>query len=290
MRVLSLALLALLVVVAPSAGAAGQEGRRPAFTLKSRVTLQMRDGSSVVLDEVRYVSAGGGFRVVRTGEDGKVTEEKVFEPGRGFFKVEHDFELLVKSKHVPEEMPDGPGPTAEQLRASPRFLRTESVLGRTAYVHRVPDEKTGEPAADYYYAPELGRVPLKTVLYRAGQPFSVSEPYELSFGEPEAAQLKPPGYEVSEMAPVMGGVLNGKAVERPAPVWPPEAWEVSGAVSVRVLVSEEGKVLKAQPLSGPEALRQAAVDAAYQAKFTPTLLSGRPVKVAGVLVYNFVTQ
>jgi hypothetical protein len=291
MRVLSLALMALLVVaVAPSAGAAGQEGRRPAFTLKSRVTSQMRDGSSVVLDEVRYVSAGGGFRAVRTGADGKVAEEKVFEPGRGFFAVMHSYELLVKSKHVPPEMSDKPAPTAEQLRASPRFLRTEEVLGRTTYVHRVPDERTGEPAADYYYAPELGHVPLKTVLYRAGQAVSVSEPVGLSFGEPGAAQLKAPDYEVTEMAPVMGGVLNGKAVERPAPVWPREAREVTGAVTVQVLVNEEGKVMKAWAVSGPEPLRQAAVEAAARTKFSPTRLSGRPVKIAGVLVYNFARQ
>lgn len=290
MRVLSLAVLALLFVVVPSARAAGRQGVRPAFTLRSRVTLQPGSRGSVVLEEVRYVSAGGGFRIVRTEEGGKVYEEKVFEPGRGLLSVRHDYELLWKSKQVLPEMSDGPAPTAEQLRASPSFLRTEEVLGLTAYVHRVPDEKTGEPTADYYYAPELGRVPLKAVLYRGGRAVSVSEPLQLSFGEPDAAQLKAPDYEVDEMAPIMGGVLNGKAVERPAPVWPSDAWEVSGAVAVQVLVSEEGKVLKAKPLTGPEPLRQAAVDAAYRTKFSPTKLSGRPVKIAGVLVYNFATR
>lgn len=287
MRVLGL-VLAALVVVAPSAGAAGrQEGRRPAFTLRSRVTLQMRDGSSAVSEEVRYVSAGGGFRFVRTGADGKVAEERVFEPGRGFFSVYHDYELLVKNKRVLPELSDKPAPTAEQLRASPRFLRTEAVLGHTAYVHRFTDERTGEPEADHYYAPELGHVPLKTVLYRGGRPFGVSEPVELRFGEPEAAQLKAPDYEVSEMAPIMGGVLNGKAVERPTPVWPREAQEVTGTVTVQVLVSEEGKVMKAWAVSGPGLLRQAAVEAARQSKFSPTKLSGQPVKIAGVLVYKF---
>jgi hypothetical protein len=29
------------------------------------------------------------------------------------------------------------------------------------------------------------------------------------------------------------------------------------------------------------------VQAAYQARFTPTLLSGKPVKVSGTITYNF---
>jgi hypothetical protein len=33
-----------------------------------------------------------------------------------------------------------------------------------------------------------------------------------------------------------------------------------------------------------------AVEAASQAKFTPTLLSGEPVKVGGIITYNFVLQ
>jgi hypothetical protein len=35
-------------------------------------------------------------------------------------------------------------------------------------------------------------------------------------------------------------------------------------------------------------LRAAAEQAAMRARFSPTLLSGQPVRVAGTLVYNFV--
>jgi hypothetical protein len=35
---------------------------------------------------------------------------------------------------------------------------------------------------------------------------------------------------------------------------------------------------------------RSAVEAASQAKFTPTLLSGQPVKVGGLITYNFVLQ
>jgi outer membrane biosynthesis protein TonB len=34
-------------------------------------------------------------------------------------------------------------------------------------------------------------------------------------------------------------------------------------------------------------LRDAAIQAAHRARFSPTKLSGQPVKVAGVINYNF---
>ena len=92
------------------------------------------------------------------------------------------------------------------------------------------------------------------------------------------------------MRPISGGILNGKAVTMPAPVWPAEAREVTGTVNVHIVADEEGKVIEAKAVSGPEQLRQATVDAALKAKLSPTTLSGQPVRVQGVLVYNFIRQ
>ena len=61
-------------------------------------------------------------------------------------------------------------------------------------------------------------------------------------------------------------------------------------VVVQVTVDEEGKVISASAVSGHPLLRQAAVQAAYQARFSPTLLSGQPVKVTGTITYNFNLQ
>lgn len=90
-------------------------------------------------------------------------------------------------------------------------------------------------------------------------------------------------------APISGGVLNGKAISLPAPEYPAVAKQAkaSGAVAVRVLVDENGGVVSAQAVSGHPLLQAAAVAAARQAKFSPTLLMGEPVKVTGVIVYNF---
>jgi TonB family protein len=93
-------------------------------------------------------------------------------------------------------------------------------------------------------------------------------------------------------APISGGVLNGKAISLPKPPYPAiaKAAHASGSVTVQVLVDEEGNVVSAHPVSGHPLLQAAAVAAARQAKFAPTKLSGQPVKVMGVIVYNFVAQ
>ena len=89
---------------------------------------------------------------------------------------------------------------------------------------------------------------------------------------------------------VNGGVLTGKAVSLPLPEYPAAAKAVraAGAVSVQVTIDENGDVIAASTVSGHPLLRAAAVEAARMAKFSPTLLDGNPVKVSGVLVYNFV--
>ncbi len=93
-------------------------------------------------------------------------------------------------------------------------------------------------------------------------------------------------------ASVSGGVVNGKATSLPKPPYPAAAKAVkaSGAVSVQVLIDEEGNVVSANALSGHPLLRAASEQAARGAKFSPTMLCGQKVKVSGIIVYNFVAQ
>lgn len=88
---------------------------------------------------------------------------------------------------------------------------------------------------------------------------------------------------------VPGGQLNEKAISLPRPAYPQvaKAARASGAVVVDVVVDETGKVVSANAVSGHPLLRQSAVQAAYQARFRPTMLSGTPVKVSGTITYNF---
>lgn len=86
-----------------------------------------------------------------------------------------------------------------------------------------------------------------------------------------------------------GGVLQGSATRRVTPEYPPlaRAARVSGSVVVEVTVDEEGKVYSARAVMGHPLLRDAAVEAARGWAFTPTLLSGVPVKVIGTITFNF---
>jgi Ca-activated chloride channel homolog len=88
---------------------------------------------------------------------------------------------------------------------------------------------------------------------------------------------------------VSGGVLNGKVVSKPQPVYPPiaKAARAQGTVTVQIVVDEAGRVVSARAVGGHPLLQQAAVAAAQQARFAPTLMSGQPVKVSGVITYNF---
>lgn len=101
-----------------------------------------------------------------------------------------------------------------------------------------------------------------------------------------------PKKSVDNIKSVSGGVLNGKAVELPKPAYPSAAKAVraSGAVNVQVTVDESGEVISASAVSGHALLRAAAESAARAAKFNPTLLSGKAVKVTGIIVYNFAPQ
>ncbi|MCA1625799.1 MAG: energy transducer TonB [Acidobacteria bacterium] len=89
---------------------------------------------------------------------------------------------------------------------------------------------------------------------------------------------------------ISGGVLNGKASKLVLPDYPPAARAVkaSGAVNVQVTIDEQGNVVSASAVSGHPLLRAAAVEAARNSIFAPTMLQGVPVRVTGVIVYNFV--
>jgi TonB family protein len=105
----------------------------------------------------------------------------------------------------------------------------------------------------------------------------------IAFGRTEA--------EPSE-ASVDEGVLNGEALALPQPTYPSIARNAraSGTVTVQVVIDEQGKVSSARAVSGHPLLQAVSVAAARQARFTPTLLDGEPVKVTGVITYNFVRQ
>ncbi|HXD32534.1 MAG TPA: energy transducer TonB [Pyrinomonadaceae bacterium] len=107
--------------------------------------------------------------------------------------------------------------------------------------------------------------------------------------------ITPPPPPVTVVVPkppqiIRKNVINGEAIELPKPPYPQFAKtnRIQGTVAVQVLIDESGRVVSAHAMSGNGFLTTEAVKAAYRARFSPTKLGDQPVKVSGVITYNFV--
>ena len=89
-----------------------------------------------------------------------------------------------------------------------------------------------------------------------------------------------------------GSLITSQAISLPKPSYPSIARVagVSGTVTVQILLDETGKVISARAISGNHLLQPEAVKAAYRARFSPTILTGQPVKVSGIITYNFIPR
>jgi TonB family protein len=113
----------------------------------------------------------------------------------------------------------------------------------------------------------------------AGHTFEVTDGEDLS-QEPGNLAGATPG----------GNGVTAEPISLPAPRYPKDmnGPVASGAVNVKVLIDEEGKVIAAQVVSGHPLLRESALEAARKARFTPVLKAGKPAKARGTITYNFV--
>ena len=129
--------------------------------------------------------------------------------------------------------------------------------------------------------PTIPPIPNSTVL--------VASPCGGNYDNPgsDAGSIPPP--PPKPVAPI-SCVLNGKAISLPKPPYPAiaRAAHAGGTVTVQVVIDENGNVISAHAVSGHPLLQAVAVAAARSARFSPTKLSGQPVKVSGVITYNFV--
>jgi protein TonB len=138
---------------------------------------------------------------------------------------------------------------------------------------------------------DKGAVPALSV----GAPMAVSNAAPAAAAGPSVnAEGEAPAFTFRSgpLKPISGGILNGKAISLPAPSYPDAAKRarIGGTVDVEVVIDINGKVISAKAARGPGLLQQAAEMAAKMARFTPTLLSGQPMKVVGVITYNFTLQ
>src|SRR5262245_23321764 len=170
-------------------------------------------------------------------------------------------------------------------------------------IRNVPEVTVFQPPKVVQIIPDASAVPPKRMVSMSSVPGGI--PGGTPGGAPgpvvreEAPPPPPPPPPAPTPAPtprpvhkVSGGVLPGLAIKKITPTYPAIARtaRASGAVQVQVMISEEGRVISAEVVSGHPLLREAALQEAKQWTFTPTESSVVPVKVQGILTFNFALQ
>lgn len=202
---------------------------------------------------------------------------------------------------VPREL--APEPTAAAPIERPRVTRdtSESHITERAEAMLSPNRPEVPPAEVGVTPPKNPPIPdhgdwIITGRNReaSGTPPGPGLPYDrgpvVSSRQIVKIDEPPPAPEPPKTPKVISkGPITGDAKSLPQPPYPPLAKQtgIQGKVSVQVLIDEKGNVVSATAIDGHPLLRVAAQRAALQARFSPTTLGGQPVKVSGVITYDF---
>ena len=223
-----------------------------------------------------------------------------------------DLELstLVAPVQIAEEAPPPPEPEKPQEKQQQVEKPQENVAMRTENVMRLDESPTEPPKVSTVQssvpprpkgafvlgdrnvdvsAPSSG--PVRDTGGSSGSTLATSAPAPIEKAESAPPPPPPPPKPTPKPVPktISGGVVNGKARNLVTPPYPAAAKAVraGGEVKVQVTIDENGNVISASAVSGHPLLRNVAESAARSSKFSPTQLSGQPVKVTGVIIYNF---
>ena len=88
---------------------------------------------------------------------------------------------------------------------------------------------------------------------------------------------------------VSAGVMSGNVLEKVTPKYPQDAKDakVQGSVVLHAIVDKTGAVQDLTVVSGPEALRQASLDAVKRWTYKPYLMNGEPIAVETTMTVTF---
>ena len=211
-----------------------------------------------------------------------------------------ELELLTFVPPPPAEA--APKPVAEVRPASnsdkpPTQSTRIELISSTADPTHVPP-KVGTVASDVPPANAKSVIgptnadPPAPALSSRGVPGGSGNTPVVDMADPPPPAAPTPAPPVPKLLKVSQGVLTSKALFLATPNYPALARpiKVQGIVTVQVLIDETGKVISAKAISGHPILIPEAQRAAMQSRFSPTLLSNQPVKVSGVITYNFKMQ
>ena len=269
------------------AALAQQPRKYPPFTVVTRSTEYDAKGEEMRVSlTTRYQASNGDWRSV--GKSGVDEHATVYRRGKGVYQSNsRTLRLIKQSDHAP----GCPLRTADELRADRKFVRTEELLGFTAYL--LVERPMKDLTLEHYYIPELGGgTPIKSVTAYKDGPKFVGEPVSITLGEPNPLDVTGPDYFLIDQEPVFIQNLANHLLSKPEPDYPTEALNLalSGSVNVMVTVDDTGRVISAGGMPGNArlVLREAAVEAAYEATFKPIVVDGRTVVARGIISYQFV--
>lgn len=245
----------------------------------SEMTLVGADGSLVSKEVYKYEFDSVGNWVKMTASIAVVENAKIsFEPSEVTYRTIFYYLDAAMAKMLQPTNSSAPG------TANPATVEANNQTNSNVASNRAESDK--KVAAALPPQTSFDKVKVSASVPSAGDFHSLSA--ESSKTVPVADNDAPP-VPRPLMKPVSGGVLNGIALSLPSPSYPELARRMRtiGLVQVEVVVDENGKVITARAVSGPASLRDVAVQAAYRARFSPTKLSGQPVKIVGAINYNF---
>jgi protein TonB len=237
-------------------------------------------GSTLTGREVyKYDDKGNISEMTRLGADGLPVGKEVYKyeyDSAGNWTKMTTFVEPVENRKINLE------PTEVTYRTI--FYYLDDKMAKTSSPIQ-PAPKPSAGAASLPVPTTLGKSKVALVTPQLHSTVGAADSQPLVVSETE----QPAKFTPRILKPVSKGVLNGSAISLPTPTYPDTAMRMhtSGVVLVEVVIDENGKIISARALSGPPTLRDAAVQAANRARFSPTKLSGQPVKVTGTINYNF---
>ncbi|MEZ5305768.1 MAG: energy transducer TonB [Pyrinomonadaceae bacterium] len=231
-----------------------------------------------------------------------------------------DLTRLVSPTMIPEEKPaPEPEPEREQPKSQPvRAVATVKETVRKVNQQRIDEIPVRTPknvstSKNVYRSRPVGNFKLGNEEIDRTPPANAPTGPQRAGNNPGAGfgnkpvEVEKPKVETKEVAkkvpappPMMKekpkkdiiitkGVINGEAKYLAMPTYTSamKSMNFRGKISVSILIDETGRIISATPQAANPLFAKAVTDAARRSKFAPTTLSGNPVKVRGIIIYNF---
>ena len=151
----------------------------------------------LVYTATRFVKASGEWKWFSTHihPDGTIQQNTLVSNEDGTYRLNrNDKELEFLGGRSGGSQPDWHD--SGFLRSLPQYYGDDSYLGYEVVVHRQKNEATGG-YFESYFAPAIGKIPVKTVDYRPGEGKWVTEAVKIEIGEPPDTLVKSANLPVS---------------------------------------------------------------------------------------------